>query len=189
MVLHSAKEVFSEKGYHQTNISDIIQRASIARGTFYLYFQNKRHVFESILDMLLEEVKGLIKPIGLNPGNPLPLEQLRDILRSVIKLALEERELTQILLSRAVGLDSEFDSKLCDFYGALLARIESALQHGVELGLVRKCNAKVIARCILGCMKEVINLISSEDEAVLQLDAILDEVLRFGSQGVLSNFD
>lgn len=187
MVLHCAKEVFSQKGYHQTSISDIIQRAGIARGTFYLYFQNKKDVFDSILDLLLEELGRLIKRIELGPGSPPPLEQLRNILSSAIKLALEDRGLTQILLRRAVGLDSEFDSKLCEFYDALLAKIESALQHGMKSGLVRQCDTKVTVHCILGCMKEVINFISSEDEAVFQMDSLLNEVLNFGLQGVLTD--
>ena len=186
IVLHSARAIFSQKGYHQTKIADIIQRAGIARGTFYLYFQNKRHVFDSILDMLLEEFERLIAPIRLDVESPPPLEQLREILRSVIKLALEDHGQTQILLNRAVGLDSEFDRKLCEFYNTLLARIESALEHGMKLGFVRPCNPSVTARCVLGSVKEIISLISSEDEAVLQLDSILDEVLNFGLRGVLT---
>ena len=69
----------------------------------------------------------------------------------------------------------------------MLGKIESALQHGIELGLVRKCDTKLTAYCILGCVKEVINLISSDTEAISQLDWILDEVLNFGLQGVLTS--
>ncbi len=186
IVLRCAKEVFSQKGYHQTSISDIIQRAGIARGTFYLYFQSKRDVFDNILDGLVKELEAIIKRIDLDASSP-PLEQLRNILRSVIMLALEDPDMTQILLSRAVGLDSEFDSKLSEFYEGVLGKIESALQHGIELGLVRKCDTEVTARCILGCVKEVTNLIFSEAEALSQLDWILDEILNFGLQGVLTS--
>jgi len=37
-VLRHAKRIFAHKGYHRTNVADIISRARIARGTFYLYF-------------------------------------------------------------------------------------------------------------------------------------------------------
>lgn len=186
-MLCCAKEVFSQKGYHKASVSDIIQRAGVARGTFYLYFQNKNDIFASILDMILKDLRSLIKRIELSSESPPPLEQLRDILRLIVKLALDDREMTQILLRRAVGLSRDFDDKLQDFYEALLAKIESSLAHGIELGLVRKCDTKVTARCILGCMKEVISLISSEEGAVFQIDSILDEVLNFGLQGVLTD--
>ena len=42
VILQSAKTVFIEKGYHNTSISDIIRQTGLARGTFYLYFQNKK---------------------------------------------------------------------------------------------------------------------------------------------------
>jgi len=38
------------QGYHRTNVADIIARARIARGTFYLYFQNKKDLFEELLE-------------------------------------------------------------------------------------------------------------------------------------------
>ena len=185
MVVHCAKAVFSQKGYYQASVSDIIQRAGIARGTFYLYFQNKRDVFNNILDELAKEPEEVIKRINLDPSAS-PLEQLRSILRSIIMLALEDRAMTQIVLSRAGGLDSEFDGKLREFYETVLGTIESSLQHGIEHGLVRECNTKVIACCVLGCMKEVVNHIFADAEAISQLDHILDEVLNFGLQGVLT---
>ena len=184
MVVRCAKAVFSQKGYYQASISDIIQRAGIARGTFYLYFRSKRDIFNSILDELAKDLDGVIKRINLDPSAS-ALEQLRSILRSIIMLALEDRDMTQIVLSRAGGLDSEFDGKLREFYETVLSVIESSLQRGIELGLVRKCNTKIIACCVLGCMKEVVNHILSDEEAISQLNQILDEVLDFGLKGVL----
>jgi AcrR family transcriptional regulator len=185
MVVRCAKAVFSQKGYYQASVSDIIQRAGIARGTFYLYFQSKRDVFNNILDELAKEPEEVIKRINLDPSAS-PLEQLESILRSIIMLALEDRAMTQIVLSRAGGLDSEFDGKLREFYETVLGTIESSLQRGIELGLVRECNTKIIACCVLGCMKEVVNHIFTDAEAISQLDHILDEVLNFGLQGVLT---
>src|SRR5260370_1358208 len=51
-VLRHAKRIFARKGYHRTNVADIIARARIARGTFYLYFQNKKDLFEEVIGML-----------------------------------------------------------------------------------------------------------------------------------------
>src|SRR4051794_37557055 len=37
LVLSTARALFSERGYHNTSIHDIIHSADIARGTLYLY--------------------------------------------------------------------------------------------------------------------------------------------------------
>ena len=186
MVLVCAKAVFSQKGYYQASVSDIIERAGIARGTFYLYFRSKRDIFNSILDELFKELDGLLKQIDLD-YSATSLEQLRSILRLIFMLALENPHMTKIVLSRAGGLDSEFDSKLREFYAAVLGKIESSLQRGIELGLVRKCNTKITACCILGCMKEAVNHIYLDEDAISQVDSALDEVLNFGLRGVLTS--
>ena len=40
-LLRTAFELFSSQGISNTSISDIAQKAGIAKGTFYLYFKNK----------------------------------------------------------------------------------------------------------------------------------------------------
>ena len=49
-ILGVAREVFSKRGYHQTTIDDIVAQAGVARGTFYLYFEDKRAVFSDLVD-------------------------------------------------------------------------------------------------------------------------------------------
>jgi AcrR family transcriptional regulator len=44
-ILSAAKQVFADAGYHGASIHAIIERAQIARGTFYLYFESKAAVF------------------------------------------------------------------------------------------------------------------------------------------------
>ncbi len=184
-LLQAATQVFSQKGYHQASVADIIEYAGVARGTFYLYFQSKRHVFDCILDHLLQQIQGAIRPIRLEPGAPSPLEQLRDTLRRIISFALREKEQTRILLDRAIGLDKESDARLTEFYESLLSSIDSAIRHGIALGFVRPCATHIAARCILGSMKEIVGHVSLSGQAVDELDEILDEILNFGLNGLL----
>lgn len=40
-LFQTAYELFTEKGFAKTTISDIVEQASLAKGTFYLYFKDK----------------------------------------------------------------------------------------------------------------------------------------------------
>ncbi|MCI8371137.1 MAG: TetR/AcrR family transcriptional regulator [Lachnospiraceae bacterium] len=40
-LLNTAFELFTAKGLNKTSISDIVEQAGVAKGTFYLYFQDK----------------------------------------------------------------------------------------------------------------------------------------------------
>lgn len=43
-LLHTAYMLFTEKGFQKTSISDIVNEAGVAKGTFYLYFKDKTDV-------------------------------------------------------------------------------------------------------------------------------------------------
>lgn len=48
LLIESAMAVFAEKGFHQTKIKDITDNASVAAGTFYIYFKNKDDLITAI---------------------------------------------------------------------------------------------------------------------------------------------
>lgn len=52
-ILHAAIDVISEKGLDKTSISDIVKKAGVAQGTFYLYFSSKNALIPAIADNLL----------------------------------------------------------------------------------------------------------------------------------------
>jgi AcrR family transcriptional regulator len=156
-VLQAARRVFAQKGYHATSIDDLIEAAGIARGTFYLYFESKRSIFDQLLDGLLQTLRGTVRRIEVGPGAAAPIEQVTANVDRVLDTLLSHREIARILLREAVGIDVEFDRKLGDFYQNIESMIERAIHTGQEMKLVRDCDPQVVARCILGAMKEVIH--------------------------------
>jgi AcrR family transcriptional regulator len=181
-VLRHAKRIFARKGYHRTNVADIISRAGIARGTFYLYFQNKKDLFEELLEQVLSELSARVLRLRIAPDNPHPVEQLRSNLRRVVTYVLDERELTDILLNHSTGFDRELDAKILAFYDRIAALIQRSLDLGIEMNLVRKTDTSAIAYCILGAIKEMIGLLSRGGGG--DTDSLVQEILDFGLRGV-----
>ena len=181
-VLRHAKRIFARKGYHRTNVADIIGRAGIARGTFYLYFQNKKDLFQELLEQVQTELAARILRLRVGPDNPGPVEQLRANLRRVVDYVLEERELTDILLNHSTGFDRDLDAKILNFYDRIAALIQRSLDLGIEMQLVRQTDTRAIAYCILGAIKEVVGLLSRDGEA--DTSKLVEEILDFGLRGV-----
>jgi AcrR family transcriptional regulator len=188
-VLRSAMEVFAHKGYHATSVGDIIKRARIARGTFYLYFENKHQIFEAILEMALQGLVSRLRRIELSPQSPPPLDQLRANVGRVIAFLLSERELTQILLRHAEGLDAEFDRRLSAFYDTVIELIEGVLRAGQLMALVRPCERRIVAACILGSVKEVMARGTSGTNQAPDLEVVVDEIVNFGLRGIIYDRD
>jgi len=185
-ILHFAKQVFSKKGFHDASVSDIIHEAGIARGTFYLYFTGKRDVFDTLLDDLLQELRLRIQPIELGPGSPEPLDQLKANIRRVLELVPQEPELFRILLHHASGLDQQSAAILRIFYDRVLTLIERSLEHGKRLGLVRLCDTRIVALCILGTIKQVADWLTAQRSKPPALDVLAEEIVGFGLRGLFS---
>lgn len=65
-VLDSALQLFIEKGFHETSIQDIIDKALISKGTFYNYFSSKVECFKSIMEQTRYEASLLRHEMLLN---------------------------------------------------------------------------------------------------------------------------
>jgi AcrR family transcriptional regulator len=154
-VLDAARRLFALRGYHATSVHDIIDAADIARGTFYLYFESKRAIFEELLDGFFRTLTGAVRRIDTAPGAAPPLDQMHANVVRIFAVLDAERPMARILIREAVGLDEEFDRKLADFYGRVASLIEGGLRLGVQMGLVRPCDPRLVSWCVLGSVKEV----------------------------------
>ncbi len=182
-LLHAAQFCFGKKGYHATQVSDIIAKAKVARGTFYLYFKSKREIFKALMEELLEKVTGQIQTLPRDAVEKIPSQLLGNIQR-VTTLLFEEPLLTRLLFNEAVGLDKEQDAQLRNFYHQILDYIRRGLKQGQEMGFVREGNVPVMALCLLGSLKEIFY------QSVLQnkqpkAEEVTEEVFRMVAGAVI----
>ncbi len=184
-ILSVATAVFAESGYQGASISDIIERAGIARGTFYLYFSSKHSVLEAILGSALTRLTARIERVDLAPEAPSPSEQLRNNLIRVLRFVTEERKLTQLLLNHGLSPTDEVAEWVSTFYEQTTSLIEKSLQHGIDLGFVRPCNVPVAAAAMLGAITGVVAHLIAKGGAKVDLDQAAEEILTFALRGVM----
>jgi AcrR family transcriptional regulator len=183
-ILKAAKKVFAEKGYYEASIDDIIREADIARGTFYLYYTGKRAIFDAILNLTLEEVDRHIRAISLDPGEASPVDQVKANVRRVFQLLIEDRHLADLLFVRAVGIDPEALETLNGFYKKIADLISRAVEQGITIGLLNKCDPQIAAYSILGSVKEVLlRIVLADTPATENIDAVIDEIIRINLYG------
>jgi AcrR family transcriptional regulator len=64
-ILDAAAEEFGESGYHEAGIARIAQRASVAIGSFYTYFDSKEAVFRALVGDMSLQVRESVAPVIL----------------------------------------------------------------------------------------------------------------------------
>jgi AcrR family transcriptional regulator len=55
-LLDAARELFAEKGYHETSAEEIVRRAGLTRGALYHHFEDKRDLFRVVVDEMESEI-------------------------------------------------------------------------------------------------------------------------------------
>ncbi len=155
-ILDAAQEVFADAGYHGASIHAIIEKAEIARGTFYLYFESKEAVFAAVLDQAMFELRRRIVGVDMAPGAAPPEDQLREGLASIVELFVTDRPLAIVLLSSTWTPDAEAAAKLKAFYEEVRSIIALSLELGIQLGLVRPCHPQRTAAALLGLVRGII---------------------------------
>lgn len=183
-LLQHAREVFAKRGYHATKIEDIVVAAGVARGTFYLYFEDKRAVFEEIVDRTLAKLAMAILRVDPHDPSRSVADQVRENIRRVVRILLEDRATTKILLTGALGVDEAFDRKVHSFTDEIAKLLMESLADGQALGLVVRGDVTLLACMTLGALKELLYQVVLR-ELALPEEAVVESLFAFLSQGLL----
>src|ERR1043165_5897474 len=62
-IIEAARQAFHDRGYAETSLQDIAERAHARGGSLYYFFKTK----ESLLAAVLDEYKTIMRPVLLDP--------------------------------------------------------------------------------------------------------------------------
>jgi len=129
-LLEAAERVFSDRSLLDANVSDIVEAAGVARGTFYLYFKNKEDAFEAVVSRVVHDMYGgaQARVSGENP-----FERIRE--RNRIYLEIFRRHLG---VMRNFYLADPINPRVASlhkrFQETFIERIQRGLTRDLELG-------------------------------------------------------
>lgn len=185
-IMSAAKDVFAEAGYHGASIHAIIEKAQIARGTFYLYFESKATVFDAILDQAMTELRARIRRIEVeDKAAPPPQVQLREQVVATLDFIVRDRPLATLLLSAGHTPDAEAAERLDLFFGEVRDLMVRAMETGMEIGLLRKVDKHLAAAAMLGMVRGVIEQLI-RDPNPPAVDTVVNELLLVALRGVMA---
>ena len=81
-ILRASRQLFSTKGYEETTMDDVADRAEVSKATLYNYFPGKDSLLLGIAEAELEQIRQMIQ--GELAQEPSPLERLRRVLEAFV---------------------------------------------------------------------------------------------------------
>ena len=94
-ILDSARDEFGERGFSESSIVGITQRAGVALGTFYTYFDSKEALFHALVEDMSGQVRDHVAPVLKEAPNV--MEGERRALDSFLRFAREHRDVYRII--------------------------------------------------------------------------------------------
>jgi len=94
-ILDAARDEFGQRGFSDSSIVGITQRAGVALGTFYTYFESKEALFSALVRDMSEQVRESVGPALGNAADALDAERLA--LEAFLRFAHEHRDIYRII--------------------------------------------------------------------------------------------
>src|SRR5271167_5270397 len=143
-ILEAAFAEFSRNGYAVTTLDQIAERAGVTKGTIYVYFENKEHLFISMVHEFTkattETVQGMFET---HEGSTADL--LRAQFSFIYQHVVEDRrrrEVVRMLIAEAPRFPALADRYHEEILRPCLDMLRQAIQRGIDRGEIR--NSSII---------------------------------------------
>ncbi len=190
MLLSRAKKLFSKRGYYQTQISDIIKNANIARGTVYQYFKNKDDIFITLLQTAYAEWKtDVTKEMEeLGSRGLSPREYMRFRISNSLSFFAKDPELSSILLRMGHGLPANLVHVVDRMDRNIMRQMSAEIGYGVKHHMLRQdLDVELAANMVHGIIVRIAYqyfVKKKTKNKQEEIDALVDEIFDILAPGM-----
>lgn len=96
-ILNAANELFVQKGYDGTSVSDILEKVGIAKGTLYHHFKSKEDILDSLIERFNTRVLEVATKISQDNSVPIPERMVKVVLALDVSESEEGTEMIELL--------------------------------------------------------------------------------------------
>ena len=129
-LLKIAYDMFLTQGYENTSIDEIIEKAQIAKGTYYYYFQSKEQMLEEVIDMMIDSEREMAEQF-IRTDIPVP-QKIVGILTSMKPTEEEQPVKNALFQPENVLMHYKVRQKLINVLTPLLSEV---IGEGVNEGI------------------------------------------------------
>jgi AcrR family transcriptional regulator len=188
-LLAAAATVFATRGYRSAAITDIVQTAGVARGTFYLYFEGKADTFLALADDFYDRLE---QAVEIGESEPDLSADGRTTLRATFRrwlvFFLLNRHAAIVMLREAPAIDARFDRGIAELRQTTLSHFARCVRSLHERSLARtSLPPEVVAHLLIGMFEEITKAYVL-DGANPDLDALADALTDVAWNGVGCGF-
>lgn len=184
-LLDAAATLFAQKGYHATTVDDITRAAGVAKGTFYLYFDEKREVYYEVIRGFMELVMEIGGSIGSGAASPMDFfARAEQAAQRLMDVFMDNRELARLAYRESMGMDPELEAMVARFYREIAEVEAKNIQAAIDLGIVRNVSPLLVAYAHIGMVERVLLALVDSPEDFPDPKRVVGELMQLAFDGL-----
>ena len=137
-IIHAADEVFRKSGVGDATMDDIARAAEVSKGTLYLYFENKDHLFLAVANQSLEQ---LLEVVAAQSTQGTGFERTERLLEAYARFAAGNSARFRSVIGwmfadYSVADESEGLVRYRELVGQLFQRLADSIEAGRQDGTI-----------------------------------------------------
>lgn len=158
-ILDAAKEIFLEKGFHNTSIRNIAEKIEYSPGTIYLYFKDKDEIFHALHEEGFAKLLESMQPLQLIND---PMESLITMGKVYMEFAYKNKGLYDLMFIMEAPINAEMDREKWEMGNRTLNLLKQVLNECKVKGRFKGLNVEYLSfmiwsalhgMCALYCRK------------------------------------
>jgi AcrR family transcriptional regulator len=147
-ILDAARDEFGERGFSDSSIVAITQRAGVALGTFYTYFDSKEAVFQALVSDMSAQVRDHVAPAFADATDAIDGE--RRALESFLSFARTHRDVYRIIDEAEFVEPAVYRAHYETTATRIAARLKSAREIGEIAADLTDAELEIISWAMMG---------------------------------------
>ena len=150
LIISSAIELFSKKGYASTSMDELAKLCRLNKAMVFYYFKNKKGLYEAVMSQVLEEIQQTV--IEENKKYTKPIEELESFIRTYARFACSHPYLPALLLKELSDSGAVVPEMLFSSMRQLFALFSDILKRGEEKGCFHDTVPMVLYFMVIGTL-------------------------------------
>jgi len=160
----AARKEFARKGFSATTLRTITSQAGVTTGAFYNNFRDKKEIYLAIIEELSrrlrsiteEAIREFLDARRRQPKDNPTLDLLRGPIAKILREALRERDLFEVMRRDGLGRNPEFGRYYRGLFQEFIDPMQKGLEKFIEAGFSRPYNTDRLAQAAVNLLFYVV---------------------------------
>ena len=158
VIIDAARELFSKKGYHNTQVTDIIRHVGMSANTFYVHFKDKKELFEKVAMSSIEDLRVTVKKkreTKIHDDIAERLERMKDTYNTLFDFVEKNPHQMLLIIRGGFGIDEKFDEDLWRYFSYFANDLAQDFRKWKRLGFVEGFDPLILGHIVQGMTIQV----------------------------------